>query len=133
MALQTSGPISINQIMTELGTTNGSLRYLSNLAGKSTPDAMSEFYGYTSVITAQPSNVVINRSGTVYATWTNTSSTYSIEIFWDGPAGSYYNTRTAGTTRDDYLDSAETGGYTFKVRYYAGSTYGPWTTATRFF
>jgi hypothetical protein len=46
MALPSSGQISISQIRTELGTSNGSLRYLSSLAGKSTPDAMSEFYGY---------------------------------------------------------------------------------------
>lgn len=48
MALPSSGAISISQIRTELGTSSGSLRTLSSLAGKSTPDAMSEFYGYTS-------------------------------------------------------------------------------------
>ena len=47
MALPSSGAISISQIRTELGTTSGSLRNLSSLAGKSTPDAMSEFYGYS--------------------------------------------------------------------------------------
>lgn len=46
MALPSSGQISIGQIRTELSTSNGSLRALSALAGKSTPDAMSEFYGY---------------------------------------------------------------------------------------
>ncbi len=48
MALPSSGQISISQIRSELGTSNGSLRALSSLAGKSTPDAMSEFYGYAS-------------------------------------------------------------------------------------
>lgn len=48
MALPSSGAISISQIRTELGTSNGSLRALSSLAGKGTPDAMSEFYGYSS-------------------------------------------------------------------------------------
>lgn len=50
MALQASGPISINDIRVELGQAqaNSSLRTLSSLAGKSTPDAMSEFYGYSS-------------------------------------------------------------------------------------
>ena len=47
MALQSSGAISISQIRTELGSGSGSLRTLSSLAGKSTPDAMSEFYGYS--------------------------------------------------------------------------------------
>jgi hypothetical protein len=50
MALQTSGAISISQIKTELGSTSNSLRALSAAAGKSTPDAMSEFYGYASYV-----------------------------------------------------------------------------------
>ena len=48
MALQGSGGcISISQIRTELGSSSYSLRTLSAAAGKSTPDAMSEFYGYS--------------------------------------------------------------------------------------
>jgi hypothetical protein len=47
MALQSSGAISISQIKTELGSSSNSLRDLSAAAGKSTPDAMSEFYGYS--------------------------------------------------------------------------------------
>ena len=50
MALPSSGAISISQIRTELGTSSGSLRTLSSLAGKSTPDAMSEFYGYSNTV-----------------------------------------------------------------------------------
>ena len=47
--LQSSGAISIDNIRTELGQAqaNSSLRSLSSLAGKSTPDAMSEFYGFS--------------------------------------------------------------------------------------
>ena len=49
MALQSSGQISLNDIKTELGAaaTNVSLRSMSATAGKSSPDAISEFYGYT--------------------------------------------------------------------------------------
>lgn len=48
MALPGPGnPLSINQIRNELSTSNGSLRALSAQAGFSTPDAISEFYGYT--------------------------------------------------------------------------------------
>ena len=49
MALQSSGPISIDNIRVELGQAqaNSSLRSLSALANKSTPDAMSEFYGFS--------------------------------------------------------------------------------------
>ena len=46
MALAASGQISINDIRNEIGTTDGSLRALSSLAGKSTPDSLSEFYSY---------------------------------------------------------------------------------------
>jgi hypothetical protein len=49
MALQSSGAISISQIKAELGSSSNSLRALSAAAGKSTPDAMSEFYGYSNV------------------------------------------------------------------------------------
>ena len=49
MALQTTGAISIDNIRTELGQAqaNSSLRALSALANFSSPDAMSEFYGYS--------------------------------------------------------------------------------------
>ena len=47
MALQSSGAISINDIRNEVGTSDGSLRNLSATAGKSTPDNISEFYGYS--------------------------------------------------------------------------------------
>jgi hypothetical protein len=48
MTLQGSGAISLSQIRNELSAINGSysLRSLSSTAGKGTPDAMSEFYGY---------------------------------------------------------------------------------------
>jgi len=49
MALPSSGEISIGDIRTEIGSSSGSLRTLSSAAGKSTPDAMSEFYGYSHV------------------------------------------------------------------------------------
>lgn len=46
MPLQSSGPISISQIKTEVQGCDYSLRNLSSIAGKTSPDAMSEFYGY---------------------------------------------------------------------------------------
>jgi hypothetical protein len=48
MALPPSGQISISMIKAELGSSSNSLRTLSSLAGFSPPDAMSEFYGYSS-------------------------------------------------------------------------------------
>lgn len=47
MALPTSGPLTFNQIGVALSTTNYSLRAMSALAGKSAPDSVSEFYGYS--------------------------------------------------------------------------------------
>jgi|688.fasta_scaffold46355_5 hypothetical protein len=47
MPLPSSGPISIGDIRDELQTSNGSLGDLSDLAGFSRPDAMSEFYDYS--------------------------------------------------------------------------------------
>ena len=52
MALPSAGnPLSFSQIRTELSaaSTNVSLRSMSSTAGKSTPDAVSEFYGYSSI------------------------------------------------------------------------------------
>lgn len=46
MALPCSGPLSISQIHTALGSGSYSLRTLSAAAGFSTPDAISEFYCY---------------------------------------------------------------------------------------
>lgn len=46
MPLPTTGSLSISQIKTELGSSSNSLRALSALAGFSTPDSISEFYGY---------------------------------------------------------------------------------------
>jgi len=47
MTLPSSGTLTMSQISTEMNTTSGSLRTLSSLAGFSTPDSMSEFYGFT--------------------------------------------------------------------------------------
>ena len=49
MALPGSGPISINDIRVELSQAqaNSSLRALSALANFSSPDAMSDFYGFS--------------------------------------------------------------------------------------
>ena len=50
MALQSSGAISLSDIATEQGisTSNISLRSMSSTAGFGTPDAITEFYGWSS-------------------------------------------------------------------------------------
>jgi len=64
MALQTSGAITISDIKGELGNTSNSLRTLSAAAGFSTPDAMSEFYGYSAFT---PPTLISGPSTGVYA------------------------------------------------------------------
>lgn len=84
MALQGSGAISISQIRTELGSASNSLRTLSAAAGKSAPDSMSEFYGYTAYT---PPSIVSNTAGSWTGTGTSsdpyiitqTSSAFSID------------------------------------------------------
>lgn len=106
MALPSSGAISISQIRTELGTSDGSLRNLSSLAGKSTPDAMSEFYGYSNAVTVNISAYVPNIMG-CYNNYTFAASTssvavnanLSVSIYWYGDLGGYiagYVTIAAG-------------------------------------
>jgi len=53
MALPSSGPLSINDIRVELAaaSTNQSLRAFSNTAGFTSPDAITDFYGFVNVPT----------------------------------------------------------------------------------
>jgi hypothetical protein len=103
MALQSSGAISISQIQAELGGSY-SLRALSAAAGKSTPDAMSEFYGYSAstyvYINAHvPSYVGCYQYYTFAVTVSNSSNTASIPvntnvlvtIGWNGDLGGYFS------------------------------------------
>ena len=69
MALQSSGAISISDIKTELSSSSNSLRTLSSEAGFSTPDAMSEFYGYS----AGPTLIYFD--GTMMFSYTATAGT----------------------------------------------------------
>ena len=64
MALQSSGQISLNDIATELALTPPfSLRSMSSTAGFSSPDTISDFYGYSAGPVLAPSYyfVVSNR------------------------------------------------------------------------
>jgi hypothetical protein len=93
MPLQASGEISISQIRTELlrrSTNSYSLRTLSSSAGKSSPDAMSEFYSFNGCIPY----------GTFYG---QTCSEYSLyNLFYDGTCNAdgtvfgLYNTLAQG-------------------------------------
>ena len=89
--------ISISQIHNELGSSSYSLRTLSSEAGKSTPDAMSEFYGY--------SNTVVVQIDFTYPTYCGCYNYYSFEasasdelstaltvtMYWYGDLGGAFN------------------------------------------
>ena len=120
MALPSSGPLSLNDIRIELGAsaTNQSLRSFSSTAGFSTPDAVSEFYGYSS-LTSIPYNAIgdDSRSGA--------SNVCGLETT---PNTAYHNGSGAAPTVGDmiYSDSAGTTpllvGYFYKFTY-QGSKY----------
>jgi len=114
MALQSSGPISISQIRNELNPVHGSsysLRQLSSWAGKGTPDAMSEFYGYTAATTVNiaayyPSYMGCGNYYTFAAVAaTAVSTTLTITMNWYGDLGGFmqgivyiYSGTTCGST-----------------------------------
>lgn len=78
MALQSSGRISFGDIRTELGTSSGSMRELSSLANFSTPDAISEFYGYPPNNTTTTSTTTTTLAPTTTTTTTAATTTTTI-------------------------------------------------------
>lgn len=84
MALPSSGPLSIDDIRTELGSSSGSLRTLSAAAGKSTPDAISEFYSYSS-FTPSDHFRIINYSGNGVSR--NISTGFRPDLVWSKKQG----------------------------------------------
>jgi hypothetical protein len=114
MALPSSGTISISQIRNELNPVYGSsysLRQLSSWAGKGTPDAMSEFYGYTAATTVDiaayyPSYMGCGNYYTFAAVAaTAVSTTLTITMNWYGDLGGFIQ----GTV---YISSGTTCGST---------------------
>ena len=107
MALPSSGEISIADIRTEVSSVSGSLRTLSNLAGKSSPDAMSEFHGYSHLVAFSSSS----------------SSTFSQVCPFNGSSPSlnqtYYHNGVAGDpTAGDTCYSNASGTNTLGQGYY---------------
>lgn len=95
MPLPSSGQLSFSAIKDETSSSTFSLRDMSAIAGFSTPDAVSEFYGY-GVVTY-----------TYYASW-----------YLDDPC--FYNLLdiVSGSDGKYYVDS---GGYTLMYNYSPGS------------
>ncbi len=78
MALPPSGQITLYQIGQELGqpASNLSLRGLSAMVGKSTPDAMSEFYSVQMTINWEFNLVISSGYGYIYM-WNVTTDTFA--------------------------------------------------------
>lgn len=98
MPLPSSGPLSISAIRNELVGTYGSsysLRQLSSWAGFSTPDSISEFYGYSANVTlyfdfAVPNSATCWSSYTfAAATSTTVNTNVSVTIYWYGDLGGF--------------------------------------------
>ena len=86
MALPTSGLLKFTDIATELGLSlsNLSLRSMSNTAGFSIPDSVSEFYGYSNL-------TYTFYLGLVYSGDPCSSSSLTYDIY-EGSDGKYYAT-----------------------------------------
>ena len=88
MALPGSGQLSFSAIASELGAgTPYSLRSMSNTAGLSTPDSVSEFYGYSS------STITYTLLGTWYANDPCYYDTANIYLGSDNIYYAYYNSQ----------------------------------------
>jgi len=108
MALQSSGRISFGDIRTELGTSSGSMRELSSLANFSTPDAISEFYGYppnntttttsTTTTTLAPTTTTTTTAATTTTTIAPTTTTTTSAPVTTTTAAPTTTTTTAAPT-----------------------------------
>lgn len=112
MPLPSSGPLSINDIRTALGTSSGSLRTLSSMAGFSPPDAISEFYGYgPSGVSFEVNTGLYPLSGSASTTVTgniiNNTSNYLYMSWKFNSAGVYSGTLNAG--QDTYTSGLASG------------------------
>lgn len=106
---------------------NVSLRTLSASAGKSTPDNMSEFYGYSASV---PPTVTTGSSSS-----TNTSVYMTGTVNSDGGAtiterGFYFGTSTNATSNPKYVVAGTTGNYNLnRTGLSTNTTYRYWAYA----
>jgi len=119
MPLPSSGAISISQIRAELGTSNGSLRALSSLAGFSTPDAMSEFYSYASESMNGSTAGAMDAYQYGYDWYCGCNENFTV---WQTTAGRWLRGNSIGSTPLDGIFSLNGQIYSFSNGY-AGTYY----------
>lgn len=124
MALQSSGPISISQIKAEVSNSSSSLRTLSAAAGKSVPDGMQEFYGYSGAPTYDYNSNMSIGSGQYYTStaygWSNVTNKHPFGNF-----GFLYPATINGTDIDALY---WIGGSANKIYMYNTIAHPSWTT-----
>lgn len=105
MALPSSGPLSFSQIGAALCTPQSapySLRSMSSAAGFSTPDSVSEFYGYQcNSCSISGTNVINTSSSSASGTVTITGSkSVRFSTFGGAGSGCFFNSQLTinGTT-----------------------------------
>ena len=118
MALPSSGPLSISAIRNEEVNVGGlpstySLRQLSSQAGKSTPDSISEFYGY-SAATLVTSGLISNLDAGNASSYPGSGTT------WTDLSGNSNNATLTNTT----FDATYGGGIVFGNNKYGAHTLG---------
>ena len=107
MALQSSGELTFTQVAGELSfsTDDMSLRGMSAEAGKTVPDSLNEFYGYSSVVLATLGT--ITRTSTAY---TSMNFTQAITNNGGGPISAYgYQYGTSGYTSTITISNSNPG------------------------
>ena len=109
MTLQSSGAISLSQIKTELGSGSNSLRALSAAAGKSAPDAFSEFYGYSAT-----DNLGVITTGNHSVTSSGKFATTTFYYGYDIGTGYFSGNMTLGSSSNN--DFELSSGATFTIR-----------------
>lgn len=105
MSLPSSGAISINAVRTELNVSTSNLRGLSSTLGKSTPDSLSEFYGY-----ALPPAVInySQNTGQLYDGCSMSMDTYG-QLEGEDVGGYYYGPFSGGGNAGYNITNSERG------------------------
>jgi plastocyanin len=107
MPLSGTGPIKMSQIKTELGSSSNSLRTYSAAAGKSAPDVMSEFFGYSHTpYVVIPAATTYNEGDTITWTVNTTGIANGTILYW---------TNSGTTVAADFVENTNSGNITISA------------------
>jgi hypothetical protein len=139
MALPTSGQLTFEQIGTELGISTAGphdLRSMSSTAGKTIPDNITDFYGYSHATAPTSAPTSINGGQqiagecpvTVSITWGAVSgaTSYRIEYRKGTAAWTFLANDTASPYVGGSISAVQGDSLDFRVRGYNAAGDGPW-------